>query len=312
MIKTDTLQQNMPNGPTAVALGFFDGVHLGHRQVLSAAVHAKADGLIPCAFTFSVQRGMPHSKEGQGLILSEERKMTLLNELGMEYMICPDFSEIREYSAEDFVVQVLAGQLRAKRICCGNDFRFGRGATGSLTLLSLLCPQLEIELQIIPPVTVGGITVSSTRIREFIMHGNMEQAAILLGRPYCCDFPVAHGRQLGRTLGFPTINQPYPQGYVIPKFGVYAARVTVEGKVYSGVTNVGVKPTVGSSGPLAETYIEGYSGDVYGQRVQVELLQFLRPEQKFENVQQLRQQIARDALSAKQIVVDLAGEETYV
>ena len=152
-----------------------------------------------------------------------------------------------------------------------------------------------------PAVVVGGEPVSSTRIRALIAAGEVKKAAELLGRPFGFDFTVVRGRQLGRQLGAPTVNQPFPQEFILPKFGVYASHVYVDGKQYYGVTNVGVKPTVGSDCALAETWIPDFSGDLYDQKIQVDLLEFVRPEKKFHDLSELRAEIFRNKESAKNI-----------
>ena len=158
-----------------------------------------------------------------------------------------------------------------------------------------------MELSVTPPVSVAGETVSSTRIRACLEQGDVQQAGQLLGRPFGYDFEVTHGRQLGRTWGTPTINQPFPAGYVLPRFGVYASLVEVEGQKYYGVTNIGVKPTVGSDCALSETWIPEFSGDLYGKKVPVELLDFIRPERKFDSLDQLKNEILENGVLARKI-----------
>jgi len=158
---------------------------------------------------------------------------------------------------------------------------------------------------VLPPVLQEEQPVSSSRIRVAMMEGEMEQAAKLLGRPFTIDFPVVHGRRLGRMLGTPTINQPFPPDFVLPKFGVYASFAEVDGKRLHAVTNVGIKPTVGSEVPLAETYLADFSGNLYGRRVPVSLLHFLRPEQKFDSLDALKNQILTDAGRSAGILAQL-------
>ena len=153
---------------------------------------------------------------------------------------------------------------------------------------------------------LGGKPVSSTRIRELIAQGEVEEANRLLGRPFSYDFPVVHGRQLGRTLGFPTVNQPIPDGFILPRFGVYASLVEVDGEKYYGVTNVGIKPTVGSDGPVCETWMPDYHGrELYGETVRTELHGFVRSERRFPGLYELREQIFRDRETAKKIIYKL-------
>jgi riboflavin kinase/FMN adenylyltransferase len=192
-------------------------------------------------------------------------------------------------------------------VSCGENFRFGKGAAGDTAALRHLCGDSP-AVEVLPLVILDGAPISSSQIRAAIRAGEMERANRLLGRRFTIDFEVVHGRQLGRTLGTPTINQPFPEGFVEPKFGVYATLATAQGREYAAVTNVGVKPTVGSDRVLAETYIHGFSGDLYGQSVRVSFLRFLRPERKFEGIEALREQIVRDS----EIAARTAAEAGFV
>lgn len=287
--------------PSAVALGCFDGLHSGHRQVISGAVEGAREGLIPSVFTFDESPASQVKGPGAPMIMTNSRKLRLLGELGVERIYMPRFAAVRHMGAQEFVEKVLHGVCRAKKVCCGFNFRFGEGGAATSGDLERLCAPLGIRLVVTPAVVIGGAPVSSTRIRRLVEAGEMERAAEMLGRLFGFDFRVAHGRKLGRTLGAPTINQPLPDGFVRPRFGVYASIVSLEGARYSGVTNIGVRPTVGSARILAETWIHGYSGDLYGRAVQVELLRFIRPEKKFSGLDELKSAILRDEETAKAI-----------
>ncbi len=287
--------------PTAVALGGFDGLHAGHKRVISSAF---AGGLAPAVFTF--QTDLLQEGKGARSLMSQTWKVQLLQEMGVRYCWMLPFGEIRGMTAEEFVEKVLAGVCRARRVCCGFNFRFGKGGAGTAEDLARFCAARGIEAVVQPPVEEDSRPVSSTRIRALVEEGRMEEACSLLGHPFAFDFPVVHGRQLGRTLGFPTINQPIPPGFVLPRFGVYASLVDVGGDRYYGVTNVGVKPTVGSDGPLAETWMPDYHGrELYGETVRTELHGFIRPERKFPGLYELREQIFRDRETAKKIIYKL-------
>ena len=302
MIVTTNLQQQPPGCPTAVTLGCFDGVHLGHQAVIGRAVEAgRAQGLLPAVFTFTLGRDRPQGKAGAGRLVSDTMKDAVLEALGVEYVCSPDFDAFREMSPQAFVQDLLLDHLQAKVLVCGYDFHFGHLAAGNPQLLRELCQPRGVQVLVVPPVQLAGEPVSSTRIRQAVSQGEMELARTLLGRPYGLDFPIVQGNHLGRKLQFPTINQPFPPDFVLPRFGVYGTLAQVEGRWYPAVTNVGVKPTIGTDTPLAETYLQGYSGDLYGRRVLVELLSFLRPERKFPNVEALREQIARDARQAQEM-----------
>lgn len=300
----------LPAKSSCVALGLFDGLHLGHQAVLQAAIETGArHELSPVCFTFSTGSHLPASKEGMTRLLSQERMGALLEEMGFSAMICPDFGEFQGLSPEAFVVQVLAQRLGASCLLCGYDFHFGRGAAAGIKELGELCQQHDITLEVVPAVLAEGEPISSRYIRQMITEGKVSQAARLLGRPFAIDFEVIQGQRLGRKLGAPTINQPFPQGFTLPRFGVYATMTRLGNRSYSSVTNVGIRPTVGSDCALAETFIQGFSGDLYHRRVEVEFLSFLRPEEKFSSLEELRRQIARDAEMAASIVAQQLPKE---
>lgn len=287
---------------TALSLGFFDGVHLGHSAVIGKAAAMESEGLVPAAFTFGVKGGAPGAKLASGLIQTETLKIDTLRSLGVRILYRPEFDDIKGMNAEDFVNDIIVDKLRARSVFCGADFRFGKGASGDAKSLQKLLSNAGIELSIVPSVLVDDSPVSSTRIRAAVISGDMESAKKLLGRPFAIDFPVEHGRMLGRQMGLPTANQRFSEDICIPRFGVYAARVTIDGKVYAAATNIGVKPTVGSDGILAESYIIGFSGDIYGRRIKTELIEFLRPETKFDSLETLKDAIKQDAEKAEKLI----------
>ena len=288
----------------AVALGIFDGVHLGHRAVISKATGVETpEGMLRAAvFTFS-QSPWALPKDSAWELLSPAQKIKALESLGVEEMLLADFEQIRDMSPAEFVAEVLDASLHAKRVCCGFNYRFGKNGAGDAALLARLCGERGIEAVTVPPVEVDGRPVSASRIRRLIEAGEVKEAARLLGRPFTLDFNVVGGQKLGRLLGTPTINQPLPAHFVRPRFGVYASSVEVDGRVTHGVTNIGVRPTVGADAPLAETWIADFTGDLYGKAVPVSLVQFLRPEQKFESVEELQRQILRDGREARRAVL---------
>lgn len=300
----------MEKQQTAVALGFFDGVHQGHRRVIEKAVSLANGHLIPAVFTFTMREGGPSKKQGAGEITTLEQKIRILKKMGIRQIYAPDFSDFRNLSGEAFVRQILKEKMNAAAVCCGQDFRFGKGASCDAESLSRFCKTFGLSCTVLEEVMDGGEAVSSTRVRQAIAAGEMERARQLLGRRYFLDFPVEHGKALGRRLQFPTINQPIPPQMVLPRFGVYATMAQVDGKTYAGVTNIGVRPTVEKGmAPRAETYLIGFSGDLYGKEIPVTFLSFLRPEQKFDSVEALRAQIAADAQKADQIVKKALQED---
>lgn len=285
---------------SAVALGSFDGLHLGHQKVISLALAGAEQGLLPTVLTFSENPKALAGSSFGGLLLSQEEKICLLEQMGVRQLYLLDFETIKDLSPEDFVARVLSGVCRAGKVCCGFNFTFGRGGKAGSEDLKRLCGAQKMETAVAEAVVKDGFPVSSTRIRGLIAEGRTEEAAALLGRPFGYESPVLPGRKLGRRLGTPTLNQAVPEEFVLPKFGVYASVVSVGGKIFCGVTNVGVKPTVGSSAVLAETWMPGYSGpELYGRIVRVGLLKFLRPERKFPGLLELQAEIRRNGAQAE-------------
>jgi len=287
-----------------VALGLFDGLHLGHMAVIERMLAlADAGGLAPLVFTFTATKECPASKGGMTALLSFERMCALLGSRGVRQVVCPDFEQFKNLSPERFVSEVLRDRLGAARVVSGEDFRFGKNAGGDAGDLHQLCADVNIAAQAVPTVTIDGQPVASRNIRRLVENGDIPSANRLLGRPFAIDFEVIRGRQLGRTLDFPTINQAFPVGFTLPRFGVYLTRVLAGGRVYSGVTNVGVKPTTKEvHPPLCETFIQGFEGDLYGQRVKVEFLRFLRDERKFGSIEELKAAVISDVANAKAII----------
>ncbi len=284
---------------TACALGIFDGVHLGHRLVIETAVRQKNLGLKAAVFSFCTETVTSKGADGRlERILTEEEKHRRISELGADYIYCPDFSAVKDMSAEEFVKEILVDKLNCAAAVCGEDFRFGKGAKGNADVLSSLGERYGIEVMTLDKVSFGGEEVSSSRIRELIKSGKIEIANALLDKPLSYSLTVEHGNELGRTWDFPTINQRLPRGIVMPKFGVYGSYVRVGDKRYRGLTNVGVKPTVEKVKkelfPLAETYIIDFDGDLYGQTAELALKFFVRPERKFDSFGELKSQIERD------------------
>ena len=304
------LDEEITPNERAVALGFFDGVHLGHKAVLNKAVKYK-EKYLPCAFTFVMDKDFrPEKKKNSLAVQTEEEKFNCMENLGIKEAFCPDFSSFMSLSPEEFAEGILIKKFNAKVISCGRDFRFGKKARGDINFLKSICEKHNIILEIAEPVLYKDEIISSTAIRQAISEGNMNKATNMLGRYYSIKAPVIHGKQLGRTIGFPTINQRIPENHTIPKFGVYAAIITIpDGRKYAGAVNVGVKPTVGSDEVLAETYICDFHEDLYGKTVKTEFVEFLRGEQKFESLEELSNAIKRDSEKSKEIFIGISENE---
>ena len=298
-----------PCGRGAVALGFFDGLHIGHAAVVSRTLSYQQEGLCPCVFTFTMDGGHPAAKSTANALTTERQKEQLLESWGVRLVLCPDFSEFHAMEPESFVDEILVRRLNANAACCGEDFRFGKKAAGDVGQLAALCQARGIRLDVVPPVTFEGERVSSTRIRHLLGEGRVGDANRMLGRAFGYDFTVVRGKQLGRKLDSPTINQRLPDGFVPLRHGVYASVSFAGGAWHPSVTNIGLRPTVEDTTAVnSETYICGFSGDLYGARVEVRLLAFLRPEQRFPSVEALRARIHADAEASVPIAEEyLAG-----
>lgn len=287
-------EYDIPDRPTAVALGIFDGLHAGHRAVIKAAVGA--GDLMPVVFTFTFDTPAESLKADFAPILTPSMKDKLLEEMGVEGVLAPRFADVRSLTPEEFFHEILIGQLKAKVLACGEDFRFGKGAAGDCALLKKLCAEAGVELICIPAMHIDGSPVSATRIRAAVREGDMALTERLMGRPYAIDAEVVHGRHLGHDVfGFPTINQLFGEGDLVPRFGVYETRVTLRGESWRGVTNVGIKPTIaGGDRPSAETFILDFDRDIYGERPLTEFVRFVREERTFPSFDALKAQITAD------------------
>ena len=283
---------------SAVALGYFDGIHIGHRAVIGGAVGcARAHDAAAALFTFKLPGG---SKIKGRRLFSVEEKRRLVAGLGVEHYLVPTFADIQAMSAEQFVHGLVA-DCRARAFFCGENFTFGAKAAGDPALLQELCRPLGIEVHIVPMAQYEGRPVSSTRIRAALEGGDIPAANAMLGAPYSIRFPVEHGKGLGRTLGVPTINQIYPAGYQLPRYGIYITRTWVGGRAYPSATGLGTRPTVNTdaSSVTCETFISGFSGDLYGEAPTVEFFAYLSPSRKFDSLDDLKACILHAARQAE-------------
>lgn len=295
-----------PQG-SAVALGYFDGVHCGHRAVLgTAADYAAHHGLTAAAFTFELPGD--NSLKG-GRILSLAQKHARVAELGIAQYLEPPFEEFRALSPEDFVGHVLVDCFHAKAVFCGDNFTFGARAAGNVELLEQLCSPHGITVDAVPMAQYGGQTVSSTRIRAALEEGRLNDANAMLGKPYAIDWPVTHGKGIGSgKLGTPTINQNYPAEALQPCTGVYLTRIWLDGRWWPSATGIGRRPTVdAANAPVTcETYVPGYHGDTYGQTPVLEFHHYLCAVRKFGTLQELADLIET---AAQQSIAYFAAKE---
>lgn len=286
-----------------IALGFFDGVHLGHGALLRR-VAERAAGLdaLPCAFTFDRSPAAALTGRAVPLLTGVGDRTRLMEELyGIREVVVAHFDVMRQMDWQDFVGQYLQKELGVVHVVAGHDFHFGYRGEGDPRRLADRCAQLGMGCDVIPKVELDGVTVSSTYIRTLVEAGDVEQAARFLGHPHILTGTVVHGNEIGRTLGSPTANLTVPQGIIAPGFGVYATRVLLPDGARPAVTNVGVRPTVSAGGRAVtvEPWILDYDGDLYGQDIRVEFCARLRPERKFPDLPALRDAILENAAQTR-------------
>lgn len=269
----------------AVVLGTFDGLHIGHRRVIEQAA-----GYNITAVTFKIPPKFA-ATENALLMMPEERRNGL-RKLGVCQVEALDFNSVCDIEAEDFLCSVTE-KFAPKLLVCGFNYRFGKGAVGNTEMLARYCSENGIDFKCVQPVTQNGVTVSSSMIRDMIRCGDSSAFGMVYGG-FSFTAPVINGNHRGRTIGFPTINQKYPEGLVLPKFGVYAVKVCFDGKAYKGVANIGHRPTYHTKEVFSETFIKDFSGDVYGKTVTVKPIEFLREERKFSSLEELKNAIRAD------------------
>ena len=284
------------------ALGFFDGVHIGHAALLTACRELAAGvGCEAGVVTFGDHPdGLVMGNAPRLINTPADRERLLKNEFHMQTVVVLPFDErMRTMDWADFLSK-LRREHGAVGFVCGEDFRFGYRGKGNATVLSWYCQQEGLPCAIVPEQTIGGIRVSSTYIRQQLETGDMATAVRFLGHPHILTGTVVHGRALGRKLGFPTANLRLPEGLTIPRFGVYACSVEIDGNVYPAVTNIGNRPTVNGHHTTVEPWILDYSGDLYDREITLRFHYFIRPEMKFESLEALQQEIFRNAEEARE------------
>ena len=298
-----------------LALGNFDGVHIAHRQLLMRAIEIKntIGATYVGAWSFRENPLAALTGNPPPFIQSAERKAEIMLDAGMDFVILCDFAHFKDMTPEDFIKSHLVGELGCLGVVCGFNFNFGKFGKGKPYMLREHFGDEAFDE--VPEYKLDGITVSSTAIRGLIMSGNVSEAARYLGRYFYINTPVVGGKQLGRKISFPTANQYFTEGRVTPARGIYATRcTTLDGKEYIGVTNVGVRPTVDDSidnheRVNAETHIIDFNSDIYGQKLKVEFIEYLRDEKKYSSLDDLKAAIFADAIKAKEIVGNLKNTQ---
>ena len=292
-------------GSLFLAIGVFDGVHLGHQAVISTSIrHAHSADGTPVVVTFD-----PHPakvlrpNEAPHLLTATQHKIALIRNLGVAHLLIIEFNrEFSKTAPPEFVEQLVAHSKPLREICVGHEWSFGKDRAGNLDLLKKLGARLQFDVVGIPPVTVNGGVVSSTAIRHAVETGNFQKAAEMLGREYTILGTVTGGEKLGKKIGFPTANLS-AHSEQFPPDGVYFAEAWIEGVLHHGVVNLGVRPTVARGQPkrILEIHLLDFDRDIYGQDVEVRFVRYLRPERKFDSVETLTQQIDRDVQQAKNL-----------
>lgn len=281
---------------TCVTIGNFDGVHKGHQTLINKAIkYSKENNLKSVVFTFS-NHPVNYFKPGYVKnIISSREKYELIERIGVDIYISIPFDEsMTQISAEDYVNNILIDKLHVKKMVIGHDFTFARKREGNPNLLKELAKEKGFSVEVVDPVIMDGRRISSTDIRKAIADGDVVEAEHLLGRYFAVEGTVVKGRQIGRTIGFPTANIQYDSSMSIPKIGIYATLAVIDGQVYCGATSIGTNPTVNGKNLSIETYILDFDENIYGKHMRIEFVEKIRNEIKFDSKEALKEQLQKD------------------
>ncbi len=272
---------------TAIAFGTFDGVHIGHSDVISLPQDYYK---VVVTFYYPPKSVILGEKE---LVMNVTDRFSKLYRMGIDEIYAMDFNDVKDMSAEAFL-QFISDEYHPSLISCGFNYHFGRKGEGNTQTLKEYCDKNNIEFRCVQPVKLGETVISSTLVREKLKSGDVKGASELLGEPFSFEAEVIHGQKRGRTIGFPTVNQKYPEDLVNLKFGVYKTKINIDDKEYFGITNIGIRPTFESDFVICETYIKNFSGNLYGECLRLTPIEFLREEKKFDSLEELKEQINKD------------------
>lgn len=286
---------------TAVAIGKFDGIHIGHRQLLKEIIECKKDGYLACVFTFDPSPNVFFGGEKECTITTKEEKRKIFEKIGVDILVeFPLNKQTAATTPEAFVRDILVAKMHAGFVVAGTDVSFGAGGRGNAQLLIGMGKQLGFEVKTIDKVCMDGVEVSSTYIRSLLEQGKMETAIRCLGGDYSFVGKVLHGNRIGRTLGFPTVNIEPDSRKILPPFGVYFSRVTYKGETYFAISNIGNKPTVTEEKKCGiESFLYDFAQDIYDEEIEVSLYGFRRPEKRFDGLEQLKEQLREDIAAGK-------------
>ncbi|KNF08866.1 riboflavin biosynthesis protein RibC [Gottschalkia purinilytica] len=281
---------------TGVALGNFDGIHIGHKHLISTMKSKSVErNLVPAVFTFNNNCTQMKTKNKCNTLISDKQKAEIIDDLGVDVLYMVNFDdEFRRMTPEDFIRDIIVKKLNAKLVVVGFDFRFGYKAEGDSNYLMQAASKYGFECLVIEPITNNKQVISSTHIRDLIKNGDIREANLLLGRPYTMRGTVIGGKGRGKGLGFATANIDCEIDYLPPKFGVYKTYTVYKGKEYLSITNVGRNPTFEDIIFSIETHILDFDMDIYGEQIQIKFIEFIRDEKKFDNVQALISQVISD------------------
>jgi len=307
----EELARLSPKKDMLLSIGFFDGVHLGHKSLISQLVEqARQRDLLPGVVTFrQYPRGVMLPQTKLPALTDITERSNLLKSEGVEVIITLPFTtEIRQLGARQFV-SLLKKYLRMRGLVVGPDFALGQNREGTIDTLRALGKEMDFSVTVVPPAEINGEVVSSTAIRKVLARGDMKKVYALAGRPFSLHGPVVTGTGRGVELGFPTANLNIDPGQAIPADGVYASRAYIDGKVYQSMTNIGKNPTFGGSGRTVEVYVLDYHSDLYGRELRIDIMERLRGEKRFNTAEELKKQIAEDVEQGKAILNSSNGKQ---
>ncbi len=296
---------------STVAIGTFDGVHLGHRAIIAGAVaDARANGRPAVVFTFDRHPAeLLHPEHAPGRLASSRYRNELISEIGADLLVVARFERpLAAMDPESFLREILKGRLKALSIVEGRDFCFGRNRAGDLDFLLARQSEQGFAVHAVAPVLMEGERVSSTQIRDYLRQGDIARAERALGHPFLLEGVVVDGERLGRTLGYPTANLAPIEGLTVPSNGIYAVdAILADGRIFGGACSIGVRPTVGGVDRTIETYLLDFQEDLYGAPLTIRFLERLRGEERFSSLQALTEQMARDVLRTRAVRAERSG-----
>ncbi|MCI9259267.1 MAG: bifunctional riboflavin kinase/FAD synthetase [Romboutsia sp.] len=291
-----SIEKIEPIKESVVTIGNFDGLHRGHQVLIKKAIeYAKINNMSSVVFTFKNHPANYFRPDSIKNIITNEEKVKILKSMGIDYIINIPFNEyMTKISGHDFVKEILLDTLCAKNIIVGHDFTFARNKEGNIKLLKELSNKYGFSLEIVSPIKLDDIRISSTYIRQLISDGRVEDVSKYLGRNYKLSGEVIYSKQLGRTIGFPTANISINEDMIIPKVGIYATKVYIDEETYYGATNVGYNPTVNGDNLSIETNILEFNDNIYGKVITIEFIERIRDEKKFNGIEELKKQLQKD------------------